>query len=330
VWLISRAEVRAMELDRGVWLAHGAAAVRPCLVAPGWFAFRLTLPAGGVRLCATVFRAPGDGRRLGFAVQGLEVVTLAGRRAWDFAHPALDDGFHAAEAHADGPGGWRWTDGDAALPDGLFDGLAGPALLVVRGFGAVAAASSHGVAFLAGDSHPMDSHVEAHLLRKLHPFPGAELVRQPDMLLPGEGSTRANLGLRQARLEAAVRGWGGLRVLVGRSSGARVATLFAARHGAAAVVCLGYPFQPLDGGQEPERYAHLARIKVPVLIVQGRGDPYGGEALVARVPLSPSVRVLWVDSAHEFHLDEEGWDAVARRVLLFVAETVEEKEAVLF
>jgi hypothetical protein len=319
-----------MELDRGVWLGWGGGAVAPCLVAPGWVAFRLVLPLGGVRLRAPVFRAPGDGRRLGFAVQGLEVVTLAGRRAWDFAHPALGEGFHAAESHMDEPGGWRWTDGDAALPDGLFAGLAGPALLVVRGFGPVAMPSSHGVAFLGGDSYPMDSHVEAHLLRMLHPFPGADLVRQADMVAAADGGTRVNLGLRQARLEVAVRGWRGGRVLVGRSSGARVATLFAARHGAAAVVCLGYPFQPLSGAHEPERYAHLARIGVPVLIVQGRDDPYGGEALVANVPLSPSVRVMWVDSAHEFHLDEAGWDDVARRVLLFVAEMVEEKEVVLF
>ncbi len=313
-----------MELDQGPWLDCSGRAVAPCLVAPGWFAFRLRLPLGGARLRAAMFRAPGDGRRLGFAVQGLEVVTAGGRRAWGHGHTALDDGFHAAEP------GWRWTDGDAALPDGLFAGLDGPALLVVRGFGATAPASSHGVAFLAGDSHPMDSHVEAHLLRKLHPFPGDAVVRQADMLAASDGSARVNLGLRQERLAAAIQGWGGARVLVGRSSGARVATLFAARHGAAAVVCLGYPFQPLNGAHEPERYAHLARIDVPVLIVQGRGDPYGGEDLVARVPLSPRVRMMWVDAAHEFHLDESGWDAVARDVLLFVAEMVKEKEAVLF
>jgi len=317
-------EVRFMGMDQGPWLACGGDAIRPCLVAPGWFAFRLTLPLGGARLRAPVFRAPGDGRWLGFALQGLEVVTAGGRRAWDPTHAALADGFHAAEP------GWRWTDGDAALPDGLFAGLAGPALLVVRGFGATAPAASHLVAFLAGDSHPMDSHVETHLLRKLHPFPGGALVRQADMLTPGEGGTRVNLGLRQARLGEAVRDWRGERILVGRSSGARVATLFAARNGAAAVVCLGYPFQPLNGAHEPERYAHLARIGVPVLIVQGRRDPYGGEEMVARVPLSPQVRMRWVDAAHEFHLDEEGWDAVAREVLLFVAEMVKEREEVLF
>lgn len=314
-----------MGLDQGPWLACGGETVQPCLVAPGWFAFRLTGPPRGVRLRAPVFRAPGDGRRLGFAVQGLEVVTAGGRRAWAPAHAALAEGFHAPE-----PGGWRWTDGDAVLPDGLFAGMSGPALLVVRGFGPVAPEASHGVAFLAGDSYPMDSHVEGHLLRKLHPFPGDALVRQADMLTPGEGGTRANLGLRQARLAAATRDWQGGRVLVGRSSGARVATLFASRHGAAAVVCRGYPFQPLNGAHEPERYAHLARIGVPVLIVQGRGDPYGGEALVARVPLSPRVRMMWVDAAHEFHLDEDGWDAVAREVLLFVAEMVKEREEVIF
>jgi predicted alpha/beta-hydrolase family hydrolase len=309
----------------GPWLACGAREVQPCLVAPGWFAFRVMLPANGLRLRSPVFRALGDGRALGFAVQALEVLTPAERRGWAAGDGAAADGFHAAE-----PGGWQWTDGDARLPDALFAGLGGPALLVVRGFGRAAGTSTHGLAFLAGDSHPMDGHVEAHLLRKLHPFPGAALVRQVDMLRAGEGSTRVNLGLRQERLSAAVGAWSGGRVLVGRSSGARVATLFAARHGAVAVVCLGYPFQPLSGEHEPERYAHLARIGVPVLIVQGRGDPYGGEELVTRLPLSPSVRVALLDVSHEFHLDEPGWDAVARQVLLFLAETVKEKEAVLF
>lgn len=303
----------------GPWLSCGGQTVRPCLVADGWYAFRITLPAFDVRLRAPGFRVPGDGRRLGFAVQGLEVLTALARRAWAPDHAALAEGFHAAE-----PGGWRWTDEDALLPDALFAGLAGPALLVVRGFGPTgteAPPPSHGLAFLAGDSHPLDGHVEAHLLRKLHPFPGPRLVRQADMLVPGEGGARANLGLRQERLAAAVRRWQGARVLVGRSSGARVATLFAARHGAAAVVCLGYPFQPLTGASEPERYAHLARIAVPTLIVQGRSDPYGREEMLARVPLSPQVTVAPVDTTHEFHLDEAGWDRLARRVLLFLAAT---------
>jgi hypothetical protein len=281
-----------------------------------------------VRLRAPVFRASGDPRRLGFAVMALEVVTADGRRRWSAPDATPPDGFHDAE-----PGGWRWTTGDAALPDALFAGLRGPALLVVRGFGPRGAVptESHGLAFLAGDSYPGDAHVQTHLLRKLHPFPGAALVRHADMLAPEDrGRTPINLGLRQARLTDAVRGWRGATVLIGRSSGARVATLFAARHRAAAVVCLGYPFQAPGRGPEPERFAHLARIETPTLIVQGRDDPYGGAALLASVPLSPAVSVLLVEGGHEFHLDEEGWDGVARRVMLFVGKEEKVKEDVFF
>ena len=35
---------------------------------------------------------------------------------------ALADGFHDFEPD----NGWRWTDGDAAVPEGLFVGLTGP------------------------------------------------------------------------------------------------------------------------------------------------------------------------------------------------------------
>lgn len=64
----------------------------------------------------------------------------------------------------------------------------------------------------------------------------------------------------------------------GRSSGARVACRSAADEGttprAVAVVALAFPLHP-PGHPEKSRLAELAGVPVPVLVVQGTGDPFG-------------------------------------------------------
>jgi predicted alpha/beta-hydrolase family hydrolase len=64
----------------------------------------------------------------------------------------------------------------------------------------------------------------------------------------------------------------------GRSSGARVACRTAAQTGCAAVLCLAFPLQPprrKNGSQAPSRQPELDAVTVPVLVVQGEGDPFG-------------------------------------------------------
>ena len=67
----------------------------------------------------------------------------------------------------------------------------------------------------------------------------------------------------------------------GKSMGGRIATHLAAAAGDAAaaggingLVLLGYPLHP-PGKPEQLRAAHLAKIRVPMLIVQGSRDPFG-------------------------------------------------------
>lgn len=71
----------------------------------------------------------------------------------------------------------------------------------------------------------------------------------------------------------------GLPVVTGgRSSGARVACRTAAGTGAAGVLCLAFPLQPparKSGTRAPSRQAELDAVAVPVLVVQGEGDPFG-------------------------------------------------------
>jgi hypothetical protein len=63
----------------------------------------------------------------------------------------------------------------------------------------------------------------------------------------------------------------------GRSSGARVACRTAPATGAAAVLCLAFPLHPPGRADDPEksRQGELDAVRVPVLIVQGRSDPFG-------------------------------------------------------
>ncbi len=60
----------------------------------------------------------------------------------------------------------------------------------------------------------------------------------------------------------------------GRSSGARVACRTAAQVGATAVLCLAFPVHP-PGRPEKSRMTELDGVDSPVLVVQGRNDPFG-------------------------------------------------------
>lgn len=66
----------------------------------------------------------------------------------------------------------------------------------------------------------------------------------------------------------------------GRSAGARVACRTATALGARAVVCLAFPLHP-PGKADRSRLDELLEPVVPVLVVQGGGDPFGSAALVA-------------------------------------------------
>jgi uncharacterized protein len=63
-------------------------------------------------------------------------------------------------------------------------------------------------------------------------------------------------------------------VVGGRSAGARVACRTAGDTGAAGVLCLAFPVHP-PGKPDKTRLDELDAVEVPVLVVQGEGDPFG-------------------------------------------------------
>ena len=83
----------------------------------------------------------------------------------------------------------------------------------------------------------------------------------------------------------------------GRSAGARVACRTADAVGAVAVVCLAFPLHP-PGTPEKSRLDELLMPPVPVLVVQGDRDTFGGAAVVDRETAGrEAIRVVAVPGA---------------------------------
>ena len=100
-------------------------------------------------------------------------------------------------------------------------------------------------------------------------------------------------------------------IILSRSSGGRVASLIADQLGIKHVVCLGYPFKHPDHGDEPERYAHLAQLKTPMLIIQGVNDEYGGLEIEHKYVLSEKIEVSFLNTNHNFDIS----DAMAHEIV---------------
>ncbi len=87
----------------------------------------------------------------------------------------------------------------------------------------------------------------------------------------------------------------------GRSSGARVACRTAAATDAVGVLCLAFPLQPPQrrsaAAPRPDRLAELEEVAVPVLVVQGDGDPFG------MPPAGPGRTVARVRGNHSLRSD---------------------------
>ena len=99
--------------------------------------------------------------------------------------------------------------------------------------------------------------------------------------------------------------------MLARSSGGRVASLIADELGLKQIVCLGYPFKHPEQDDEPARYAHLAQLKTPMLIIQGIQDEYGGTEIKNRYELSNNITLLFLDTDHNFAID----DAMAQDIV---------------
>jgi predicted alpha/beta-hydrolase family hydrolase len=107
-------------------------------------------------------------------------------------------------------------------------------------------------------------------------------------------------------------------VLGGRSYGGRMCSMAVAQGvPAAALVLLSYPLHP-PGKPERLRTEHFGQIRVPVLVVSGRGDPFGTtqefERELAAIP--GPVTTVWLPGGH----DPRRYDEVAGIVAGWLGE----------
>ncbi len=160
------------------------------------------------------------------------------------------------------------------------------------------------------------------LILLVHPF-------QWGHLSPSHRARAKSLEYRLQSLQELVPLLGESKVvLAGRSSGARLASLAADLPGVEKVVCMGYPFQHPAIGPDPARVRHLATVKSPVLVLQGRKDPYGGEGIEDCNELSPSIQIQFLDTDHSFHFEDEEWLRLLRLLDQFVGSQQDSGRAV--
>ncbi len=176
--------------------------------------------------------------------------------------------------------------------------------------------------FLAGDSYPDDLYVEEAVTGRLERA-GVEVITQARInALAGPDGGRVNVNERVGMLRKVIAEADRPEppFIIGRSSGARVATLVASQQAVAGLVCFGYPFRPPGQVIEPARFSHLAKLTTPTLILQGERDRFGGRGLTRDYALSASISLHFVDTNHMFRISEAAWDDIARRLARFIID----------
>jgi antigen 43 len=116
-----KSTVHATTKDAGIHLMVDGKVVRPLASKGKTVSFMVPAHATSIRLMSRATRQSAltpwldDPRTLGVAIRSVTLRDQAGETILSADHPALRDGWHAAEHAADGAV-WRWSAGDAVLP----------------------------------------------------------------------------------------------------------------------------------------------------------------------------------------------------------------------
>ncbi len=185
--------------------------------------------------------------------------------------------------------------------------------------------------FLSGDLYPKHERVETALATRLrHSF--SRWVGQEESLRLAGDDFSTNIGRRLSHLRQQVLSCADPAsvVLIGLSSGSRVATMLSLEIKVAATISLGYPFRHPAKAIEARRFQHLHRVSVPTLIIQGTTDRFGGTNITEDPPLSSSVSVKFVAAGHTLQLQSAEWDDVAQAIKDFCSSGGERFDKKLF
>lgn len=180
------------------------------------------------------------------------------------------------------------------------------------------------VIYLAGDSYTTGDGIENSFAKHLADSIEFELVPQ-SALLDSYSDTKIQLGKifleRVEGLKTLIKNLSAPVILVGRSSGARVATLCAEDKRVLAVICFAYPFKHPKRPVEEGRYLHLENIAKPTLIIQGVRDEYGGLVGVQGYKLSKSVNFHYLNTNHGSSMTAKTQNVVRMRIKRFLIES---------
>lgn len=175
--------------------------------------------------------------------------------------------------------------------------------------------------YLGGDGYPEEADCEQRLASVVAANLGFNFISQKTFILDEElktGSWKA-IPLRLNRARKLIAELNSPVVLMGRSSGGRIATLLADLPQVQAAICLAYPFQNPENPPEEERYIHLAAITTPTLIIQGVKDNYGGLRATRKYGFSEAVEFFFVDLCHGFNPSAELLGLITMRTQRFLA-----------
>lgn len=168
--------------------------------------------------------------------------------------------------------------------------------------------------YLAGDSYPLDRGLEVQTTEFLTAKLGIYTHTQSSLIptCAQSGQHAFDPAVRHQMLSLLIDSNKKPVVLLGRSSGARIITQYAANnpYKIASCICFAYPFQAPGSPPEDWRTIHLKTLKTPTLIIQGNRDRYGHKDLQQRFEISPYTKILVVDGDHESEYKAEDWKRI--------------------
>ncbi|WP_428617974.1 alpha/beta fold hydrolase [Shewanella sp.] len=110
-------------------------------------------------------------------------------------------------------------------------------------------------------------------------------------------------------------------VVMGKSMGGRMAAILGAEMPLDGVICLGYPFVPLKGGDP--RLEPIAECQAPLLILQGERDKFGAKGQVEPWLASYSAKLEWLaDGDHSFQPRKSSGTSLGANLDLAVSHSI--------
>jgi predicted alpha/beta-hydrolase family hydrolase len=181
--------------------------------------------------------------------------------------------------------------------------------------------------YLAGDSYPAGDKEEESIGQYLAAALGLRFISHNDLLSYMDGAPKSDHAItridkRVSVLKAVIGGFSSPVILIGRSSGARVASLCADESNVVAVVCLAYPFKHPHKAEEEIRYRHLKSLSTPTLVIQGIRDEYGGLVQMKKYKYSNAIRFFYVKAGHSMNLKGKTLELVRMRIRRLIFEAL--------